>query len=64
MRKGCVFMSKKKKKDPNDAASYSGDAFLHNPVASVNDCTGIAPRVPDRAGSPGGQKSEVREVMK
>lgn len=37
-------MEKKKKQS---AADYSGKAFLCNPVASVNDHTGMTPRVPE-----------------
>lgn len=38
-------MPKKKKQEASD---YSGDAFLTNPVVSVNDHTGMTPHIPDR----------------
>lgn len=37
-------MTKKKRKS---AADYSKDEFLNNPVASAQDCTGIAQTVPE-----------------
>ncbi len=39
-------MSQNKRKNVNDPCDYSKDAFLTNPVASVNDRTGMTPRVP------------------
>ena len=38
-------MSKKQKKQ--SAADYSGEAFLTNPVVSVNEHTGMTPHIPD-----------------
>lgn len=34
------------RKNKNDASEYSKDAFLTNPVASVQDRTGITQRLP------------------
>jgi len=45
---------KKEKK----AYEYSRDAFLNNPVASVNDCTGMSPAMPDSEA----QASSQREL--
>ena len=36
----------KKKKDPNNVVEYTKDVFMTNPVASMQDCTGITQTIP------------------
>ena len=35
--------------EKNRKNKYAEDAFLHNPIASVTDCTGFVQRVPECA---------------
>ena len=36
----------KKKKDGNNVLEYTKDVFLENPVASMQECTGITQTIP------------------
>lgn len=36
----------KKPKDPKNVLDYTKDAFMTNPVASMQDCTGITQTIP------------------